>query len=88
MTSSPPESPIPANAFRVTLEVRTRKPRLDQVLLEALRAQKTNMDLHIVSRAKFKELFKEKRIRIKGQAALPSSAIAAGITHVDILGFS
>ena len=85
MTHSPPEKP--KNAFRVTLVLSTPRNRLDQVLIEELRKQNRNMDLRNISRTEFKELFKKKRIRIKGQPATPSSALAQGTTFVDILGF-
>lgn len=83
MTFVPQE--IPKNSFRVVLELSTPRKRLDQVLLEALRGQKENLALSIITRTEFKELFKKKKIRIKGQPALPSSALAAGTTWVDVL---
>jgi hypothetical protein len=79
--------PIPKGAFRVILELSSARPRIDQILLEELRKQNRNIDLKAISRAKLKELFKNKRIRIKGQAAVPSSSLAKGVTYVDILGF-
>ena len=78
---------IPTGAFRVVLELSSPRPRIDQVLLEELRKQNINIDLRAISRAKLKELFRKKRIRIKGQAALPSSSLAKGTTYVDILGY-
>ena len=84
MTTTPPKPP---NSFRVTLDLASAQPRIDQVLLEELRKQKRNLDLQQISRSKFKELFKEKRIQIKGQSAVPSSALAQGTTIVDIIGF-
>lgn len=75
----------PENSFRVTLTVTASRPRLDQVLLEELRKQDLNLELKNISRIKFKELFKKKRIRIKSQNALPSSQLAVGKTEVDIL---
>jgi hypothetical protein len=83
MTSLIPEQP--KNSFRITLELKTPRSRLDQVLLEALRNQGENHALKHISRTEFKELFRKKRIRIKGQPATPSSGIAAGTTYVDIL---
>jgi hypothetical protein len=83
MTTHIPEKPD--NAFRVTLVLNASRPRLDQVLLEELRKQSENHELKHISRLKFKDLFKRKRIRIKGQPATPSSSIAAGTTYVDIL---
>jgi hypothetical protein len=77
----------PENSFRITLTVLTAKPRIDQVLLEELRKQGRNTLLKRISRTEFKELFKKKRIRIKGQPATPSSSLAAGSTVVDILGY-
>lgn len=62
--------------------------RIDTVLLEELRRQERNLDLKRISRAAFKELFKKKRIQLKGQAARPSSMLAVGTTFVDILGFT
>lgn len=76
------------NAFRITLTLTTRKPRLDQVLLEALRLQTRNLQLKNISRSAFKALFNAKKIQIKGQNATPSSHLAAGTTDIDILGFS
>jgi hypothetical protein len=41
-----------------------------------------------ISRSALKDLFKKKRIQLKGQAAVPSSLLAEGTSYVDILGFS
>lgn len=84
--TTPPEKP--KNAFRVTLSLASGAPRLDQVLLEALRKQDESLKLKNISRSEFKELFKKRRIQIKGQSAVPSSGLAAGTTVVDILGFA
>ncbi len=78
---------IPKGAFRIVLELASPRPRIDQVLLDELRRQNLNIDLRALSRAKLKELFKNKRVRIKGQAAVPSSSLAKGTTYVDILGY-
>lgn len=78
----------PENSFRIVLTINKRMPRMDVVLLEAIRAQEKNDELKRISRTAYKALFNEKKILIKGQAAKPSSALAAGITYVDILGFS
>ncbi len=78
----------PANSFRITLEVTSTKPRIDGILLEALRGQDRNLQLREISRTAFKELFKKKKILIKGQPAVPSSSLASGLTHVDILGYT
>ena len=85
MTQNLPEQP--KNSFRVTLQLTSAKPRLDQVLMEELRKQSKNLALKNISRTEFKELFKKKKIRIKGQSAVPSSSLAQGTTYVDILGF-
>jgi hypothetical protein len=77
----------PSHSFRVTLQLNAKKPRIDQVLIEELRKQNENLLLKNISRADFKELFKKKKIRIKGQPATPSSSLAQGTTFVDILGF-
>jgi hypothetical protein len=79
--------PQPENSFRVTLTLTSPKPRLDQVLLDALRKQNRNLRLRIISRGGLKELFKKKHIRIKGQPAVPSSSLAQGTTFVDIIGY-
>lgn len=78
----------PKNSFRITLVLTSRKPRIDQVLLEELRKQNRNLELRNISRTEFKELFRKKKIRIKGQAATPSSSLAQGTTFVDIHGFT
>ena len=86
-SSTPPVPPRPRGSFRVTLNLSSPASRLDTVLIEALRNQSRNKDLSILSRAKLKELFAKKRVRIKNQAATPSSALAKGITYVDLLGY-
>ena len=80
--------PQPANSFRITLELFRAEKRLDNVLLQAIKAQNDNLNLREISRTAFKELFKSGKIQIKGQNARPSSAVAKGTTYVDILGFS
>ena len=74
-------------AYRIRLELKTPRPRLDQVLLEEIRKVQDNINLKTLSRSSLKELFKKKRIRIKGQAATPASSLAAGVTFIDILGY-
>jgi len=81
----PPKKP--RDTFRIELTLTASRPRLDQVLIEALRKQTRNHELKHITRTKFKELFKKKRIRIKGQPALPSSSLAHGTTFVDIFGY-
>lgn len=77
----------PANSFRIVLKVNNRQPRLDALLLEAIRAQEQNDELKRISRTVFKDLFKNKKILIKGQAAKPASSVNTGTTYVDILGY-
>jgi hypothetical protein len=77
----------PPQSYRITLTVNHRMPRLDALLLEAIRGQEDNPELKRISRTAFKALFNDKKILIKGQAAKPSSSVAAGITYVDILGY-
>lgn len=77
----------PKNSFRITIDLNKRVSRMDTVLLTALKEQKENLDLKNISRGQLKELFMTGRIEIKGQRAKPSSALAAGITYVDILGY-
>ena len=81
-----PPPPQPRNSFRVILTL-TSRCRLDSVLLEALKGQNQNSALKHISRRVFKALFKDKRIQIKGQCAVPSSIMAVGTTYVDILGY-
>lgn len=78
----------PQNSFRLTLNLTSARPRIDQVLLEELRKQNLNLELKNLSRSALKELFKKRKIQIKGQSAIPSSALAQGTTYVDILGFT
>lgn len=73
------------NSFRVVLELNRAEKRLDTVLLLALRAQNENIDLKNISRTDFKDLFKSGKVFIKGQKAKTSSAVAKGLTYVDIL---
>lgn len=79
--------PQPANSFRIVLELSRSEKRLDSILLQAIKQQNENLTLREISRTEFKELFNTSRIQIKGQNARPSSALAKGITYVDILGF-
>jgi hypothetical protein len=79
--------PKPANSARVILELTWPESRMDNVLLNTLREQNENMNLKIVTRAHLKKLFNDGKIQIKGQRARSSSALAKGITYVDILGY-
>lgn len=79
--------PQPPKSFRIVLDLHRSEKRLDSVLLAALHDQDENAKLKVISRSKFKELFSTGKIMIKGQRATPSSALAKGITYVDILGF-
>lgn len=77
----------PPKSFRILLELNTRVSRMDNTLLTALKSQNDNLDLRNISRQGLKSLFTEGRVQIKGQRARPSSALAKGLTYVDILGF-
>ncbi len=79
--------PQPANSFRIVLNLELRQKRIDTVLLQALRDQNDNMTLKHITRTEFKKLFDNKKIQIKGQNTRPSSALATGVTYIDILGF-
>ncbi len=80
----PPRVP---KAFRIVLDLNRSEKRLDVVLLAAIKAQNEDLNLREISRTKYKELFTSGKIQIKGQRATPSSAIAKGITYVDIIGY-
>lgn len=82
-----PEPPRPPKSFRVVLNLNYRESRMDNVLLAALHAQSENASLKIISRGALKDLFTKSKIEIKGQRAKSSSALAKGITYVDILGY-
>lgn len=79
--------PKPPKSFRIVLDLNTRVDRMDNTLIAALKNQNENLDLRNISRQGLKALFTEGRIQIKGQRAKPSSALAKGLTYVDILGF-
>jgi len=78
-----PEQPV--NSFRVTLELTEPAPRLDIVLLEALKNQSENEALKLMSKTHLKKLFIEKNIFIKGQNAKAKSSINSGTTYIDII---
>ena len=79
--------PRPPKSFRIVLDIPRAERRLDSVLLTAIKSQNENLNLREISRTEFKELFNKGRVLIKGQRATPSSAVAKGITYVDILGY-
>lgn len=79
------EPAVPPNSFRVTLQIEHGRTRLDAQLMDALRKQDQNLKLKNISRSEFKELFKNKKILIKGQPAKPASELASGTTYIDIL---
>lgn len=79
--------PQPPKSFRVIIETHARLSRMDNKLLMVLKEQTENSQLQAISRNALKQLFLNGRIQIKGQQAKPSSAIAKGITYVDILGY-
>lgn len=74
----------PKNSFRIVLNLQFPKPRMDNVLLEALKNQE-DLSMKNISRGALKELFSKSKVLIKGQRAKSSSALAAGTTYVDIL---
>ena len=76
----------PPHSFRIMLELNTRVSRMDTTLLNSLKAQKEHLNLRNTTRQGLKNLFNEGKIQIKGQKARPSSALAKGVTYVDILG--
>ncbi len=78
----------PSHSFRLVLELTSPERRLDTALLKAIKAQNDNLNLREITRTAYKELFKSGKIQIKGQRATPSSALAKGITYIDILGYS
>jgi hypothetical protein len=77
----------PANSARIVLTLNYPESRMDNVLLKALREQEENANLKIISRGALKALFTAGKVMIKGQRAKSSSALAKGITYVDIIGF-
>jgi 23S rRNA-/tRNA-specific pseudouridylate synthase len=84
MTNVPEQ---PANSFRITLNLASPEPRMDSILLNALREQEENETLKAISRGALKDLFNNKKIMIKGQRAKSNSSLAQGTTYVDILGY-
>lgn len=82
-----PVPPRPEKSHRVILNLNYRADRMDNVLLEELHNQTENLSLKVISRGALKELFTNGRVEIKGQRAKSNSAIAKGITYVDILGY-
>ena len=79
--------PRPPKSYRIVLELSRSEKRLDTVLLAAIKLCKDNLNLREITRTKYKELFNNGQIIIKGQRATPSSAIAKGTTYVDILKY-
>jgi len=84
MSNIPPQ---PENSFRIAITLEYPESRMDNVLLDALREQDENPKLKMISRGALKELFNQKKIMIKGQRAKSNSALAKGVTYVDILGY-
>ncbi len=83
MTYKTPQQP--ENSFRVTLELQAPQPRLDIILIDALKQQNENESLSGISKAHLKRLFTEKKVLIKGQRAKAKSSVNSGTTSVDIL---
>jgi hypothetical protein len=77
--------PKPPRSFRITIQLNSRAPRLDNVLLNALKEQKEDLNLRNITRLRLKNLFTAGKIQIKGQNARPSSALAKGTTYIDVL---
>jgi hypothetical protein len=77
----------PANSTRIVLTLAHPESRMDNVLLQACREQAENDNLKIISRGALKALFTAGKVMIKGQRAKSSSALAKGVTYVDIIGF-
>lgn len=77
----------PANSARIVLTLNYPESRMDNVLLKACRDQDENANLKIISRGALKALFTAGKVMIKGQRAKSSSALAKGVTYVDIIGF-
>ena len=77
--------PVVPNAFRVVINLDYAQDRMDKVLLENLRLQNENETLKNISRGALKEMFNQGKIMIKGQRAKSSSALAKGITYVDVI---
>ena len=79
--------PRPPKSYRIVLELSRSEKRLDTVLLAAIKQCNDNLNLREISRTKYKELFNNGQIMIKGQRATPSSSVAKGTTYVDILKY-
>lgn len=77
--------PQPKNSIRIVLELNKAATRLDSVLLPALKSQKEDLNLRNITRTKFKELFNNRQIFIKGQPSRPASGVARGTTYVDVI---
>ena len=77
--------PQPPKSVRIVLDLAKAEKRIDVVLLAALREQKENLRLQTLSRLKFKQMFLDGKVLIKGQRARVSSAVAKGLTYVDLL---
>lgn len=77
--------PQPPKSVRIVLDLAKAEKRIDVVLLAALREQKENLRLQTISRLKFKQMFLDGKVLIKGQRARVSSAVAKGLTYVDLL---
>lgn len=83
MTNNIP--PVPPKSFRITVSLDYGSDRLDTILLNAMKEQNENTKLKNISRGGLKALFTNGKVTIKGQRAKPSSALAKGITYIDIL---
>lgn len=77
----------PANSARIILTLNYPESRMDNILLKACKEQDENANLKIISRGALKALFTAGKVMIKGQRAKSSSALASGVTYVDIIGY-
>lgn len=77
----------PANSARIVITLDYPESRMDNILLKACRDQDENLNLKNISRGALKALFTAGKIMIKGQRAKSSSALAKGVTYVDIIGY-
>jgi hypothetical protein len=75
----------PPHSFRVTITLDYGADRMDSILLNELKRQNDNQKYKTISRSALKTLFLDGKVTIKGQRAKPSSALAKGVTYVDIL---
>ena len=76
---------LPKNASRVVLNLSYPESRMDNILLREMRLLEDNVKLKNITRGALKKLFQDGKVQIKGQRAKTSSALAKGVTYVDLL---